>query len=61
MIVTNTYVVIGAAIETTVYVVNDKKESSLLGEQDAIRLGIVTINSKGALEEGSSQKNRIPT
>ena len=31
-----------------VYVVNSHKESSLLGEADAVRLGIVTINLKGA-------------
>ena len=50
----------GATIDTEVWVVNDRKESSLLGEEDAIRLGIVTINLKGA-QEGSSWKNRIST
>ena len=38
----------GAEIKSWIYVVNDKNECSLLGEIDAIRLGIVTINLKGA-------------
>ena len=33
----------GAVIETYVYVNDDTAESSLLGEKDAQRLGIVTI------------------
>ena len=41
----------GAAINTWVYIVNSFKELSLLGESDAVRLGIVTINLKGASEE----------
>ena len=41
----------GAEIKTWVYVINDKKETSLLGEHDAIRLGIVKIDLKGAKEE----------
>ena len=43
----------GAAINTWVYIVNSCKESSLLGETDAVRLGIVTINLKGASKEVS--------
>ena len=38
----------GAKINTWVYVVNYYKESSLLDELDAVSLGIVTINLKGA-------------
>ena len=41
----------GATINTTVYVHSDNKEQSLLGESDAIRLGIVTLDLKGAPEE----------
>ena len=41
----------GATIKTWVYVVNDKREQCLLGESDAVRLGIVTINLKGADRE----------
>ena len=41
----------GAQITTWVYVVNDTKEQSLLGKEDALRLGIVTLNLKGAEEE----------
>ena len=41
----------GAAIDTLVYIVNSRKESSLLGETDAVRLVIVTINLKGASKE----------
>ena len=41
----------GACIKTWVYVVNDKREQCLLGETDAIRLGIVTINLAGADKE----------
>ena len=41
----------GAVINTWVYIVNSFKELSLLGEADAVRLGIVTINLKGASEE----------
>ena len=46
----------GASIDTWVYIVNSYKESSLLGESDAVRLGIVTINLKGASEEVTVQK-----
>ena len=41
----------GARIYTTVYILKDKREQSLLGEADAERLGIVKINLKGATEE----------
>ena len=46
----------GAKINTWVYIVNSYKESSLLGELVAVRLGIVTINLKGASEEVTVQK-----
>ena len=36
---------------TRVYIVNSHKETSLLGESDAVRLGIVSINLKGASQE----------
>ena len=56
----------GAQIETWVYVVDDKKEQSLLGKEDAMRLGIVTIQLNGAKEEvvhqiSSVQKQLTPT
>ena len=41
----------GARIKTWIYVVKDQKEQCLLGETDACRLGIVTINLKGAEKE----------
>ena len=41
----------GASIETWVYVVDDHREQSLLGESDAVRLGIVTLDLKGSEEE----------
>ena len=41
----------GASINTWVYVVNSQKETSLLGESDAVRLGIVAINLQGAETE----------
>ena len=41
----------GAKIDTWVYVVNDKREQSLPGESDAIRLGIVNLDLKGSTEE----------
>ena len=55
----------GAEIETWIYVVNDKNEQSLLGKADAIRLGIVQLNHKGAETEiikkyHSFQKNLFP-
>ena len=39
----------GAAINTLVYIVNSFKELSLLGEADAVRLGIVTNQLKGSV------------
>ena len=41
----------GAKIDTYVYVNDDDKDSSLLGEDDAKRLGIVKINLNGAAHE----------
>ena len=41
----------GASIKTWVYIVNSRSESSLLGEKDAVRLGIVKIDLKGARKE----------
>ena len=41
----------GAVINTYVYVNDDNMDSSLLGEKDALRLGIVKINLKGSTEE----------
>ena len=41
----------GAAINTWVYVCDDAKEQSLLGEMDARRLGIVKLNLKGEVAE----------
>lgn len=41
----------GAAIQTWIYVVDDAREQSLLGESDAVRLGIVKLDLKGAKEE----------
>ena len=40
-----------AAINKRVYIVISLKDLSLLGEADTVRLGIVTINLKGASEE----------
>ena len=41
----------GASITTWVYVNDDPKEQSLLGEADARRLGIVHLNPKGSEKE----------
>ena len=41
----------GAVIETYIYVMNSEREDSLLGEKDAERLGIVTIDPEGAEKE----------
>ena len=41
----------GARIKTFVYVNDDDTDSSLLGEKDALRLGIVKINLRGEPEE----------
>ena len=40
----------GATIESYVYVIDDKREQSLPGEQDAICLGIVKLHPQGAAE-----------
>ena len=37
----------------------DKKEQSLLGEMDGMRLGIVSIDLKGTTEEVLVEKKRI--
>ena len=37
----------GAVISTYVYANDDDMDCSLLGERDALRLGIVKINPKG--------------
>ena len=41
----------GAQIDTYVYIIDDPKEQSLLGEEDAKRLGIVKLNPEGATHE----------
>ena len=41
----------GANIQTNVYILDDEREQSLLGKQDAIRLGIIKIDPKGAAYE----------
>ena len=41
----------GATITTWAYVVDDKREQSLLGEGDAIGLGIVKLDLKGSVPE----------
>ena len=46
----------GATIESYVYVIDDKQEQSLLGEQDAIRLGFVKLHPQGAAEAVSPDK-----
>ena len=44
----------GATIKTYVYVLDNDKEQSLLGKQDAIRLGIIQFKPQGATEEITS-------
>ena len=41
----------GAKIDAWVYVVNDKRKQSLLGESDAVCLCIVKLDLKGSTEE----------
>ena len=41
----------GATVDTWAYVVDDKREQSLLGEGDAIGLGIVKLDLKGSMPE----------
>ena len=49
----------GATIKTTVFV-NDGKENSLLGKSDAIRLGVVVIDTRGKEQEVMTEQcNRI--
>ena len=47
----------GKAIKTTVYVTEHKTES-LLGKEDAIKLGIMKINPKGEAEDSQEEKAR---
>ena len=54
----------GARIRTYVFVNDDDTDSSLLGEKDALRLGIVKINLRGEAEEvdlevGSQEENLV--
>ena len=51
----------GAVIETYVYVNNDTAETSLLGEKDAQRLGIVTIHPEGAPEQVEFRRIKYST
>ena len=46
----------GATIESYDYVVSDKRERSLLEEQDVIHLGIVQLHPKGVTETVSPDK-----
>ena len=41
----------GAQIDKYLYIIDDPKEQSLLGEEDAKRLGIVKLNPEGATHE----------
>ena len=50
----------GAKIDTWVYVVNDKREQSLLGESDAVRIGIVELDLKGSNDEVIGRVSNIP-
>ena len=49
----------GARIKTWVYVNDDPREQSLLGERDARRLGIVHLNLKGAEKEVVLEESNI--
>ena len=51
----------GAVIETFVYVNDDDAESSLLGEKDAQRLGIVIICPEGAPEQVEVRRIKYST
>ena len=51
----------GAVIETYVYVNNDTAETSLLGEKDAQRLGIVMIRPEGAPEQVEVRRIKYST
>ena len=54
----------GATIESYIYVIDNKWEQSLLGEKDAICLGIVKLHPQGASEHylqiNLNQKPRYP-
>ena len=50
----------GATINTKIYIVDDSKEQSLLGKEDAVKLGIVILNPAGA-SEAYHQDNTIST
>ena len=41
----------GATIRTTVYVNNNSTDNSLLGKKDTLRLGIVSMNTRGQERE----------
>jgi hypothetical protein len=47
----------GARIKTRVYIINSRKEQSLLGKYDGIRLGIVKLNPNGGKEAVSIDAN----
>ena len=49
----------GAQIDTYVYRIDDPKEQSLLGEEDAKRLGLVKLKPKGATHEVISPAETI--
>ena len=49
----------GAKIDKYVYIIDDPKEQSLLGEEDAKRLGLVKLNPKGATHEVISPAETI--
>ena len=42
------------------YVVNDKREQSLPGESDAVNLGIVKLDLKGATEKVMGRVSHLP-
>ena len=49
----------GASVSTWVYVNDDAKEQSLLGELDARKLGIVKLNLKGEAEAVSQENEEV--
>ena len=50
----------GASIETWAYIVDNCNGQSLLGEADAVRLGIVKLNLEGATEENIQKISYVP-
>ena len=50
----------GANVNTWVYVMDDKREQSLLGESDAVRLGTVKLDVKGSTKEVMGQVSYSP-